>query len=71
MNEKLNKQSIMRLDIPDKIINILQSNDIKTLGELCTKSKKELKNNFDLTQNEIIKINTELQLLGMNLRDSL
>ena len=71
MNEKLNKQSIIRLDIPDKIINILQSDNIMTLGELCKKSKKELKNNFNLNQNEIIKINTELQLLGLNLRNSL
>lgn len=70
MNEKLNKQSIDRLDISDNCMELLKSNDIETIGQLCKKSKTDLKK-LNLVQEEVNKIDIELQLLGLNLRNSL
>ncbi len=69
MDEKISKQSIYRLDISDDAINILNENKIKTIGQLCKKTKKDLKN-YDLLQNDIKKIEIELQLIGLDLRDN-
>ena len=70
MEEKIKKQSINRLDIKDSIINVLNENRIDTLGNLCEHSKTELKN-IGLIPNETNKIEVELQLMGLNLRNSL
>lgn len=70
MDEKLQKQSIDRLDITDNAIEILKDSKIDTIGKLCKKSKSDLKK-LNLTQNEINKTDIELQLLGLNLRNSL
>ncbi len=70
MDEKLNKQSIDRLDISDNCMELLKSNDIETIGQLCKKSKTDLKK-LNLVQEEVNKIDIELQLLGLNLRNSL
>lgn len=70
MEEKLKKQSINRLDIKDSIINVLNENRIDTLGNLCEHSKTELKN-IGLLPNETNKIEVELQLMGLNLKNSL
>ena len=43
MDEKLNKQSVDRLDISDNCMELLKSNDIETIGQLCKKSKTDLK----------------------------
>lgn len=67
MDEKMKKQYIQRLDISDKVIEILTNNSITTLGELCKKSKTDLKN-LNLTQKEVGKIEVELQLLALNLK---
>ena len=70
MDEKLNKQSIDRLDISDNCMELLKSNDIETIGQLCKKSKTDLKK-LNLVQEEVNKIDIELQLLGLNLRNGL
>ena len=70
MDEKLNKQSIDRLDISNNCIELLKINSIKTIGELCKKSKTDLKK-LSLVQEEVNKIDIELQLLGLKLKNSL
>ncbi len=61
------KQNIERLDIPVSEINILKENNITTLGNLCDYTKTDLKR-FELKQDNINKIQIELQLLGLNLK---
>lgn len=70
MEETLKKQSINRLDIPDRAIKILENNGITMLGNLIDNSKSDLKK-WGLEQFEINKINIELQLIGSNLKGSL
>ena len=64
------KQNIERLDIPVSEINILKENNITTLGNLCDYTKTDLKG-FELKQDNINKIQIELQLLGLNLKGGL
>ena len=68
--EKIKQQRIQRLDISEHTIEILTANNIIIIGELCRKSKTDLKK-INLVQNEIDKIEIELQLLGLNLRNSI
>lgn len=70
MEDKLNNQSINRLDIGDNAIKILNDNKIITIGQLCKNSKSDLKKS-KIEQSDIKKIETELQLLGLNLKNSL
>ena len=56
----MSKQSIERLYISNESNDILKKNKILTLGELCKKTKKELKQ-LALTQNDIKEIEKELQ----------
>lgn len=70
MEEKIKKQSIDRLNIGTTILEILRENNIKTIGDLCKKSKSDLKK-INLSSNEINKIDVELQLEGFNLKNSL
>lgn len=70
MEEKMSKQSIDRLDISDNALKVLKENNIKTIGQLCRKSKSDLRD-FELVQFEISKIEIELQLLGLNLKNAL
>lgn len=70
IDQKLSIQSIERLNISDKALDVLKENDINNIGTLCERSKSDLKK-LDLIQNEINKIDIELQLLGLNLRNSL
>ncbi len=70
MENKLMKQSIRRLDVEDKILDMLENNNINTLGILCGKTKSDLKK-IDLIQNQINKLELELQLTGLYLRNSL
>ena len=64
------KQNVERLDIPVSEIDILKENNITTLGKLCEYSKTDLKS-FELKQDDINKIQIELQLLGLNLKGGL
>ena len=70
MEQKISNQRIDRLDINDNILNVLNENEITTLGNLCSKSKTDLKN-IGLLPNESNKVEVELQLMGLNLRNSL
>lgn len=67
VDEKMSRQSIDRLDISNESSDILKKNKVITLGELCKKTKKELKE-LELKQNDIKDIEKELQLLGLNLK---
>ncbi len=64
MEDKLIKQNIDRLDISDNAIKILKDNKIITLGQLCKKSKSDLKK-IEILQCDIRKIET-----GLNLKNS-
>lgn len=68
MEEKMSKQKIERLDISDNAINVLKENKITTIGQLCKKSKMDLRK-MQLLQNDINKIEIELQLLGLDLKN--
>lgn len=70
IEEKLAKQSINRLDISDNVTGILKANNINTLENLCEKSKIYLKS-IDISQSDISKINIELQLMGLGLREKI
>lgn len=70
MEDKLKTQSINRLNIQDNIIKVLEDNNINNLGTICGKSKTDLKK-LDLTQHQITKIEIELQLMGLALKNSL
>lgn len=70
IEEKLAKQSINRLDISDNVTGILKVNNINTLENLCEKSKSYLKS-IDINQSDISKINIELQLMGLGLREKI
>lgn len=70
MSEKMKNQWIQRLDIPAKLFDILNDNDIKTLGQLSKMSKKDL-TNLGISQNETRQIETEMELCGLSLKGSL
>lgn len=67
---KILKQSIERIDIDVRIIDLLKENGIIMIKDLCSKSKADLKN-LTLSFQEINKIQVELQLLGLNLKGEL
>lgn len=70
LNEKLLSQSINRIEISDAATAILNQNEINTLRDLCGKSKKDLKK-IEITQKEIDRIDIDLQLIGLRLKNSL
>jgi DNA-directed RNA polymerase alpha subunit len=70
MDEKINNQSIERLDITCATIKKLKDSKITKIGQLCKKSRTDLKE-LSFESYEINKIDIELQLLGLNLRGSL
>ncbi len=72
--EKYKMQSIERLDISDKAIQMFKENNIKTLGELCSRTKKELRgmelkqegeNIYKLTEEEFKQIDLDLGEIGL------
>lgn len=69
-NNKYFKQFVDRLDINQKALDTLKQNEITTLGELSSYKKSQLKD-MGLLQNEINKIEVELELLGLTLKGSL
>ena len=68
MDDKLSNQSIDRLDISDNTIKTLKDNNIKTIGLLCKKNKSDLRK-LEIVQFDIKKIEIELQLLGLGLKN--
>lgn len=69
MYDKIKQQNIQRLNISDNTINILNQNKISSIGQLCRKSGEDLRG-FEIEPNEIEKIEMELQLLGLRIRNS-
>lgn len=69
-NNKYFYQFVDRLDVNQKAIDTLKENEITTLGSLSNYKKSQLKD-MGLLQNEINKIEVELELLGMTLKGSL
>ena len=70
MEEQISKLNIERLGISNDAISILKKNNIKNIGQLCKKSKADLKN-INVLQSDIKKAEIELELLGLNFKDSL
>lgn len=70
MEEKIKQQSVDRLDIRVTTINTLKENNIRKIYQLTKKSKADLKN-LGLDSTEYNKIEVELQLLGLCLKNSL
>ena len=69
-NNKYFYQFVDRLDVNQKAIDKLKENEITTLGTLSNYKKSQLKD-MGLLQNEINKIEVELELLGLTLKGSL
>lgn len=67
---KYYKQYADRLDVNVNIIDKLKENKITTLGALSNYKKSDLRN-FGIDGADINKIETELELLGLSLKDSL
>ncbi|MDO5556651.1 MAG: DNA-directed RNA polymerase subunit alpha C-terminal domain-containing protein [Clostridia bacterium] len=70
MEDKIKEQSIDRLDISCKTIEKLKENKITIIKQLARKSKTDLKN-IGLTANEYNKVEVEMELLGLCLKNSL
>lgn len=70
IDEKILNQSINRIEISDNATEILNRNKITTLKDLCNKTKTDLKK-LEINQGEINKMDIELQLLGLKLKNSL
>ena len=69
MEEKYTKQSIDRfLFIKENMLNVLKDENVKTLGQLSNKTRTDLKN-YGFEHYEINKIDIELQLLGLGLKN--
>lgn len=69
MSSKYLIQSIDRLDVPTKTIDLLKKNEIEKIAQLCDKTKTYLKN-LGLNSIEISKLEIELQLLGLNINSN-
>ena len=69
-NNKYFYQFVDRLDVNQNAIDKLKENEITTLGTLSNYKKSQLKD-IGLLQNEINKIEVELELLGLTLKGSL
>lgn len=70
MEDKIKDQSIDRLDINCKAIEKLKEHKITTIKQLTKKSKTDLKK-LELVAEEYNKIEVELELLGLCLKNSL
>lgn len=71
-NEQLTieKQGISVLSINDSIFKLLIKHKINTIKKLCQQTKRDLLN-LGLTLDETKKIEIELQLQGLNLKNNL
>lgn len=69
-NNKYYSQFVDRLDVNQNAIDTLKENKINTLGNLGNYKKSQLKD-MGLLQNDINKIEVELELLGLCLKGSL
>ena len=70
MEEKYRKQSVDRfLFINEEMLTKLKKDNVKTLGQLSNKTRSDLKK-YGFEHYEINKIDVELQLLGLCLKNS-
>ena len=70
MYEKMKSQRIQRMyNLKDNVINILNNNDIFTLGDLSKKKTTDLRE-YGLEPREIRGVERELELLGLRLKNS-
>lgn len=67
MDNKIQNQSIERLDISSNVIETLKMHKITIIKQLCGKTKAYLKN-LGITSDDTNKLEIELQLLGLNLK---
>ena len=63
MSKKMENQWIQRLDVPSKLLDMLNDNEIKTLGQLSKMSRRDLVN-LGMEQNETKQIEIELEQIG-------
>lgn len=69
LESKYEKQSVDRFTfISDENLTNMKNNNIKTLGQLSNHTETELKN-LGLNKNEITDLKSELNLLGMWLKN--
>lgn len=66
----INCQSIDRLDINQNNIELLKSQNLNTIWELVKCNKVDLEN-IGLLDKEMEQLETELQMLGLNLKNEL
>ena len=67
--QKYEKQNIERFTfLSDEQLNLLKDSKIKTLGQLSQKTRNDLRK-IGFENFEIKKIEVELQLLGMGLKE--
>lgn len=69
LESKYEKQSVDRFSfISEENLTLMKNNNIKTLGQLSKHTETELKN-LGLNKNEITDLKSELNLLGMWLKN--
>ena len=69
MKDKILNENVYRLNISCKLISLLKQNKITKLSQLCNKTKTNLRD-IKLTNQEISQVEIELQLLGLDLKNS-
>lgn len=69
MYKKILNENIDRLDISCTIIDFLKKNNIEKINQLCKNTKKDLIK-LKIDSVEILNIENQLQLLGLNLKSS-
>lgn len=67
-DEKLLNENVIRLDISCNTVEKLKDNQITMLKQLCRKNRDDLVT-FGISGEEISKIENELQLIGLNIRN--
>ena len=67
MNKELLQKDVKLLELDNNIYTKLKSNKIETIGELCSNTRKELRN-LNFVQNDIQIIVAKLQLKGLDIK---
>lgn len=70
MNTNYKEQKVESLNISNSTVGILKENKLTKIGQLCKRTRTDLKK-IGLSNNEINKIDIELQLIGVNLKGAL
>ena len=64
MNKEILKHSVDTLNISNDTINKLKENSVGNIGQLCKKSKTDLKN-LKIFQSDIKKLEIKIQIIGL------